>query len=144
MAVNFTVSELRSGTFDSIALNGATGYWEVFYTIKNNDSNAIALYWDYTPDTDSYLLFKFAFANKWDNDITYYEETVTDLTSMEIGDGELTLNSTDSGKKRLLIQNIKSEDKIKIMIKPDIMLSNGTLVLDINEDKFGGVRGETV
>jgi hypothetical protein len=140
----FTVSELRSGTFDSIALNGATSYWEAVYTIKNNDSNAIALYWDYTPDTDSLVLIKTAFSNKWDDDETYYEESVLDLTTMEIGSGEMTLNSTDSGKKRLLIPNLKSEDKIKLFFKPDLATGNGTFVLDINEDKFGGVRGETV
>ena len=140
----FTVSELRTGAFDSIALNGATGYWEAEYTIKNNDSNAIALYWDYTPDTDTYLLIKTAFANKWDESENYYEEVIVDLASQLIGDSELKLLATDSGKKRLLIPNLKSEDKVKFFIKPDLASGNGTLVLDINEDRFGGVRGETI
>lgn len=140
----FTVSELRTGTFDSITLNGGTGYWEAEYTIKNNDSNAIALYWDYTPDTDTYLLIKSSFAHKWDDDENHYEETISNLGSKLIEDAELTLNASLSGKKRMLIQNTKSEDKLKIYIKPDLATGNGTFVIDINEDRFGGVRGETV
>ena len=63
---------------------------------------------------------------------------------MEIDDAEMTLLATNSGKKRRLIQNLKCEDKLKIYIKPDVSTGNGTFVVDINEDRFGGVRGETV
>jgi hypothetical protein len=135
----FAVTELVTDNFESIDAVGST--FEVVYKVKSKDTNAVSLYMNYTKNLSSKIDILVKFANKWIDPADYYDELILDESSMVLEDCEMELNN--AGKKRLIINNVCSEDLIKIVFTPDNLLGTDTLVLYANEDKIGGERGNT-
>lgn len=135
----FTVTELIANNFESLTLVGSA--WEAIYKIKTPDVNALVLYMEYTKDVSSKIDIQTQFASKWIDPQDYYDELILDESSMVLENLSMELNN--EGKKRLILTNIQSEDFIKIKFTPDNLTGADTLVLYINEDKFGGKRGNT-
>jgi len=135
----FAVTELVTGNFEDISLTGSD--WIATYKIKSNATNALALYMNYTKNTSSKIDIQIKFANKWVDPQDYYDELILDEASMVLEDNVMELNN--AGKKRLIINNVMSEDTIQIFFTPDNLLGTDTLVIFCEEDKEGGKRGYT-
>ena len=125
-----------------ITITPQVSYFDVEYDMGNRNINTVVARLNFTKNAADLTIVTAYKDTRMNGSLTvpaiandvYADETYTDST------GEIKVNSQTikaTGIYRLLLNPMKSEEKVRLRITPSSMVGTDELVIDINENALG-------